>query len=228
MNTTLNQSGIFDSNRYMLTYADIEVHKEALIFELDDVLFPKRDYLLQVYYLFAHLLEYTETSPPANDLTGFLKTAYEHHGEEGLFERAAEIFAIDSKYKVQFDRLHLTAQLPARLLLFQPMLELIQLAHESGKRLLILTEGNPAMQLNKLRHVEWHGLDKVMKVYFQEELHAKGLEPLGYLLGGNGLRASDVLYIHTGDKPVLALALAVDCIRAERFWTPSATSTHQS
>lgn len=212
----------------MLTYADIKADNKALIFELDDVLFPKRDYLLQVYYLFAHLLEYTETVPPANDLTGFLKTAYAHHGEEGLFERAAELFGIDVKYKRSFDRMHLTAQLPARLLLFQPILTLMQASHENGKGLLILTEGNPAMQLNKLRHMEWHGLDKVMKVYFQEELRMKKYDPLVYLLEENGLEKSEVLYIHSGNQPILASALAVDCVQAGRFGANLTTSTPQS
>src|SRR5690606_8319296 len=100
-----------ESSRNMLTYFDLEDDKKALVFELDDVLFPKKDYLLQVYYLFAHLLEYTEAAPPAADLTEFLKTAYEHHGEAGLFERAADAFAIDRKYKVQFEGMHTTARL---------------------------------------------------------------------------------------------------------------------
>lgn len=201
----------------MLTYADIDTGKKALLFEVDDVLFPEKDYLLQVYYLFAHLLEYTETVPPAAELTDFLKTAYEHHGEGGLFERAAETFAIDRKYQVQFEGMHKTARLPAKLLLYQAMLDLMRAAHQDGKQLLIFTEGDPTAQLNKLRHVEWNGLDKAVKVYFQAELRAKGHEPLDYLLGENGLQAGDVLYIHAGEKPTPAMAKGVDCVAASRF-----------
>ena len=205
----------------MLTYVDIDVTKKAVIFELDDVLFPKKDYLLQVYYLFANLLEYTETVPPAKDLTDFLKTAYEHYGEEGLFERAAEVFGIDHKYKENFDRLHVTAQLPLKLLLYKPMLDLMQALKEQGKLLLVLTEGNPAMQLNKMRHVEWNGLDKMLKVYFHEELLARQLEPLDFLLKDNELQTKDVLYIRSGDKPVDGIE--IDQLDAKRFWKPSAT-----
>ena len=200
-----------------MTYADIEASKTALVFELDDVLFPKKDYLLQVYYLFAHLLEYTETVPPAAELTEFFKTAYEHHGETGLFGRAAEAFAIDRKYEAQFEGMHLTARLPAKLLLYQAMLDLMKGAHQQGKRLLIFTEGNPTMQLNKLRHVEWNGLDQVVKVYFQEELRVKGKEPLDYLLKENELQVAEVLYIHAGEKPEMASALEADCITAASF-----------
>ncbi|WP_436833162.1 hypothetical protein [Parapedobacter sp. DT-150] len=205
----------------MLTYADIDADKKAVIFGLDGVLFPKRDYLLQVYYLFANLLEYTETVPPAGDLTAFFKMAYEHHGEAGLFERAADAFGIDRKYSEQFERLHLTAQLPLKLLLYKPMLELMQTLHREEKLLLILTDGNPTMQLNKLRQVEWNGLDKVMKVYFREELLKKQLEPLDFLLADNRLTAQDVLYIHAKG----ATAPGIDCIDATLFWDAPSAST---
>ncbi|SEK70814.1 HAD family hydrolase [Parapedobacter koreensis] len=204
----------------MLTYADIDSAKKAVVFELDDVLFPRKDYLLQVYYLFANLLEYTETAPPAGDLTDFFKTAYTHHGEEGIFERAAEAFGIDHKYKEHFDSLHLAARLPLRLLLYKPMLEMMQALHQHGKRLFVLTEGNPTMQLNKLKHMEWDGLDKVINVYFHEELLKRQLDPLAFLLADNGLHVQDVLYIHAAGRPALAGTLGIDSINAERFWNP--------
>jgi hypothetical protein len=34
--------------------------KKAFVFELDNVLYPEKDYFFQIYYLFANLLEYTE------------------------------------------------------------------------------------------------------------------------------------------------------------------------
>ena len=204
----------------MLTYTDIDTGKKALLFEVDDVLFPKKDYLLQVYYLFAHLLEYTETVPPAAELTAFLKKAYEHHGEEELFERAAEAFAIDRKYRTQFENMHKTARLPAKLLLYQAMLDLMRTADGDGKQLFVFTAGDPVVQLNKLRHVEWNGLDKAIKVYFGAELRAKGLDPLDFLLEAHGLRAEEVVHIHAGGGVDGALAGRVDCLEAGRFLVP--------
>jgi Predicted hydrolase (HAD superfamily) len=195
----------------MLTFADINPLKKAVVFGLDDVLFPKKDYLLQVYYLFANLLEYTETVP-AGDLTAFFKRAYEHHGEEGLFERAAEAFGVDLKYKAQFDQLHITARLPLKLLLYQPMLELMQALNKAGRRLLVLAEGDPAMQLNKLRHMDWNGLDRVIKVYFYEELQERALDPWTFLMDDNGLEPEDLLYVHAGDRPGAA---DIDSVAAE-------------
>ena len=183
----------------MHTYNDIDEQKKAVVFGLDNVLFPEKDYLLQVYYLFANLLEYTETVPPASDLTAFLKTAYEHHGETGLFDRAAVAFGIDGKYRENFDRLHKTAKLPLKLLLYRSMLTLMQEIRGAGKQLYILTAGDPVMQLNKLKHVEWNGLDRALKVYFEEELTAKGVHPLNFILDDNGLGAADICCIGVSD-----------------------------
>src|SRR5690606_345739 len=130
---------------------------------------------------------------------------------------AAETFAIDQKYKVQFERMHLTAQLPAKLFLYQTMFNLMHEASQKGKQLLIFTAGNPTMQLNKLRHIEWNGLDKEVKVYFEEELRSKGHEPFNYLLVENGLKKENVLYIHAGSGPTSVISSGLDCLAAARF-----------
>ncbi len=87
-----------------MIYADIDPAKKAFIFELDDVLYPKKDYDLQVYYLFAAFLEFQEAFPPANDLVTFLKKAYENQGTNKLFEKAQEVFGFNAKYKENFER----------------------------------------------------------------------------------------------------------------------------
>jgi len=200
-------------------YDMIALEKKALIFGLDDVLFPKKDYLLQVYYLFANLLEYTETVPPASELTEFLKTAYQQHGESGLFERAARAFGIDPKYRASFHRLHLDAKLPLKLWIHKPIKEILNQAQEEGKSVFLLVTDNPAMQLNKLRHMEWEGLDQVVKVYFAEEIIRQQQDPVRYLLAENGLQIAEVTYIHAADENVSAMPAELDCLDVERILT---------
>ena len=38
----------------MLKYKDLDDRIKAFVFELDDVIYPEKDYLLQVYYLFSN------------------------------------------------------------------------------------------------------------------------------------------------------------------------------
>lgn len=184
----------------MLTYKDLKPYKKAFIFELDNVLYPERDYLLQVYYLFANLLEYTETVPPAADLTAFFKRAYEHHGPEGIFERAIDAFGIDEKYRENFNRIHVSAKLPLPLLLFNEVEKLLQELLANKKQVFILTKGNPLMQLNKIKQLDWKELGKAVKVYFYDELVLSGhQEPLLHLLQENKLEIPDVLVFGAGD-----------------------------
>lgn len=188
----------------MINYSDFDPAKKAFAFELDNVLYPEKDYLLQVYYLFANLLEYIETVPPAADLTAFMKTAYEHQGKEGIFDRAQEVFGIDEKYRENFMRLHREAKLPLKLLLYKEMLDLLQQITVDRKMIFLVTGGNPIQQLNKIRHMEWNGLENYLKVFFTDELEAKPAPGvLLNILKDYELSASEVVFVGNGEEDKL-------------------------
>lgn len=178
----------------MLTYSEIDPAKKAFVFELDNVMFPEKDYLLQVYYLFASFLEYIETFPSASDLTAFFKKAYENHGPELIFEKAREVFGFDEKYRENFDRLHIEARLPLKLLLYKEVLTLLQEIVIDRKEIFIVTEGNPLQQLNKIKQIEWNGLEKYLRVYFTEEIAQKPApDALKHIMEQHKLTVEDVV-----------------------------------
>lgn len=180
----------------MLSYSDIDTSKKVFVFELDDVLYPQQDYILQVYYLFANFLEYTESFPPAAELTEFLKKSYLQHGSEGVFKKASDVFGIDAKYEENFNRLHSSAQLPLKLLLYPSILELLKSLVADQKSVYIFTKGNPLVQLNKLKHLDWQGLDRKLKVYFYDELKLlPDIDPLDYILRENNLKTSELVLV---------------------------------
>jgi len=154
----------------MLEYKDLDSRKKAFVFELDNVIYPERDYLLQVYYLFSNFIEFTEGVPSSSELTEFFKTAYHHHGEENIFDKAREAFGIGEKYRTNFDRLHAAAILPLKLLMYKEVLKLLQEIIIDRKQLFIVTNGRPEIQLNKIRQMEWNGLEQYMKVFYAEEI----------------------------------------------------------
>ncbi|WP_293905054.1 HAD hydrolase-like protein [Sphingobacterium sp. UBA5670] len=155
--------------------------KKVYVFELDDVVFPKKDYLLQVYYLFANFIEFTETVPPQADLVHFMKNHLEHQGEYLLFEHAQQTFGFDQKYKENFERLHVNAILPLRLNLFEHIKTLFSQLKAADKHICILTKGNPLEQLNKVKFVNWGEYGDTIKVYFKDELVFREIEPLEFL-----------------------------------------------
>ena len=202
-----------------MNYADIDPAKKAFIFELDDVLYPKKDYDLQVYYLFAAFLEFQEAFPPANDLVTFLKKAYENQGPGRIFEKAQEVFGFDAKYKENFERLHREARLPLKLLLFQNVLTLLQEMVVDRKQLFIVTSGNPEQQLNKIKQTEWHGLEKYLKAYFADEIRPKpDIDVLEYLMRENSLKPTDIMLL--GNESIdkeFAEAAEIDYLAIQHF-----------
>ncbi|WP_140937458.1 HAD family hydrolase [Sphingobacterium lumbrici] len=178
---------------------DIPLDKEVYLFEVDDVLFAKSDYDLQVYYLFANFMEFTTGFLSAKDLVDFMKKVYENQGEEFVFEGLKEAFGIDEKYKENLLRLNVNAQLPLKLVLFKEVEELIVRLFTQNKQVAILTKGNPVEQLNKLKHIDWGEANRFksfLKVYFVDELKFRFLEPIDYIAEDYGVRSVDLYCIN--------------------------------
>lgn len=142
---------------------------EVFIFGMDDEIYPAKDYLLQVYYLFAQFMEYTLQIPSA-EILQFMTKYYQSTGEEGLFPATADAFSIPDEFHEKFQNLHQTARLPLKLLLYKEALDDLKKIAEHNKILILLSDGNPAIQLNKIRQTEWNGLEPLIKVYFIAEM----------------------------------------------------------
>jgi hypothetical protein len=168
---------------------------EAFIFQLDDVLYPEKDYLLQVYYLFAQFIEYTEQLD-GQEIIRFMKETYEKEGEVNLFLKTAARFSLPGKYAYNFDLLHQNARLPLKLLLFAPVLTMIQEIITAGRQLFLLADGDPEKQLNKIRQIEWNGAEQHLTVYFTEEI-AKGAVAgaVGTIAGKHNLDNDKIVFI---------------------------------
>ncbi|SKB33563.1 FMN phosphatase YigB, HAD superfamily [Daejeonella lutea] len=203
----------------MLEYKDFDPGKKAFVFELDNVIYPEKDYLLQVYYLFSNFIEFTEGVPSSAELTSFFKTAYEHHGAVEIFDKAKEAFNIDEKYRLNFDRLHYSAILPLKLLMYKEVLKLMQEIIVDRKQLFLITNGKPEIQLNKIRQLEWNGLEKYLRVFYAEEIKLKP-EPdvLTYILKDNNLVRKEVVIIGaTQTDEDFAASCGVDYVNVDDF-----------
>ncbi len=201
-----------------MKYKDIDSRKSAFIFELDNVLYPEKDYLYQVYYLFTSFLEYTELIN-AKEATNFMINTYLSIGEEVVFDRLQKEFKIDEAYRDNFNQLNLTAKLPLKLLIDQNMLNLLQEIVIDRKKIFIVTNGHPGQQLNKIKQTEWNGLEPYLTCYFANEIAPKPeTDCIDLVIKDHKLQRRDILMIGNSEIDALcAEACGVDYFKSNEF-----------
>lgn len=178
-----------------MKWNELPLDKKLYLFELDDVLYPKQDFLLQIYYLFGQFVEFNEGESLASSLTEFMKNILLEKGEDAVFEEVRKHFSFKEDYAENFERLQVNGHLPLKLLLYNEIKLLFASLIEQGKTIAVLTAGNPALQLNKLKHIDWQGLDKGIRVYFSDELLFRNIDPIPYIASENGVNPKDILYL---------------------------------
>jgi len=199
-----------------MTYSDIDKQKEAFIFELDNVIYPEKDYLFQVYYLFASAIEYTDLID-AKTTTETMVAAYLEGAKDVVFDRVKEQMGIQEKYRQNFEHLLLTAKLPLKLLVYKKILDVLQDIVVDRKKIFIVTDGDPQQQLNKIRQTEWNGLEPYLKCYFTQENKSKA-DAIALLMNDHNISRPDVIMIGANDADVLcAEALGIDYKEVNAF-----------
>ena len=203
-----------------MQYSDIDKRKQAFIFELDNVIYPEKDYLFQVYYLFTSFLEYTELID-AKAATDLMVNTYLSGNKEKVFDVLKDKFNIDEKYRINFHHLLLTVKLPLKLLIYQKVLELLQEIVVDRKKIFIVTNGNPAQQLNKIKQTEWHGLEKYLVCYFADETKPKpATDVIELLLAEHNLQRRDLVMIgNTEVDSMCAEGCGIDYINVNEVIT---------
>lgn len=177
---------------------DRNFDKSVYVFEIDDVLYSKRDYLLQVYYLFSNFVEYTEGRALATEIVRFMKETFEAVGERTVLPKTIAHFELNESYHENFERLKANAHLPLKLILKEDIKTLLLSLFEEGKKVGILTDGNPIEQLNKLKHIDWQELSEFLpslKVFFIRELEFRNIKPIDYLVGEYHVPADEIQVI---------------------------------
>lgn len=192
--------------------------KQAFIFELDEVLYPEKDYLLQVYYLFSQFIEYSEQLGAAAILA-FMQETYQAEGPENIFEKTVVEFNIPLKYKTNYELLLQNARLPLKLLLFNDVLNFLKEIMTRGKQIFLFVGGDPAMQLNKIRQTEWNGLEHHLTVYFAQETVPKP-DPAGLLeiMEKHKFKSDEILFVGKTDLDALCAANAqIDFLEVDKL-----------
>lgn len=177
----------------------VPLDKSVYVFAIDDVLYPKRDYLLQVYYLFANFVEFTEGKPVAKELLAYMKYTYEREGEAGLLAKTLAAFELPEAYVANYERLEANAQLPLKLILIDKTKDLLEALFAAEKKFAILTDGNPVEELNKLKHIDWEDLTAIknqLKVFFTKELDFRGIDAIAFIAESFAVESAEIQFVN--------------------------------
>lgn len=184
---------------------------KALVLDLDNTIYPEKDYLFQVYFLIGQFVEYQD-GIAHDQVTQFLIDEFMANGRDHIFDKMIAQFNLPETYLENCFRLLRTAKIPLPLLIFKDMLIRLQEASDAGLQLFVLTNGHPEQQLNKIKHLEWYGLDQHIKCYFCNEIAPKPApDAMLKLLSDHQLLPSEILFI--GDANIdeaCAIAAGVD------------------
>ncbi len=169
--------------------------KKAVFFGLDNVIYPEKDYLLQVYYLFSEFISYSEQMD-AKEILAYMTDEYRVHGEVNIFYKTADKFNIPLKYFSNFILLHQTARLPLKLLLYQQIFSFLQELVVERIAIFLLVDGKPEEQINKIKQLEWNGLEQYLKVYFTAEFEAKpSTKSLEFIINEHQFKKEEILIV---------------------------------
>lgn len=143
----------------------------AVIFDLDDTLYPERRFSLSGYAAVAAVVS-AETGMPSGVLYRFLVRRFRSHGREGLFQALCASFALppaDVPRLVEILRTH-----RPRLRLPRLSRDVLGTLRSRGHRLAVLTNGLPATQRAK---VDVLGLEPLLDAVIYAQEHAPDGKP---------------------------------------------------
>lgn len=173
--------------------------KKAFVFDLDNTLYPEKDYLYQVYYMVGQFIEYQETFDHQL-ITKYLINEFETKGRAHVFDKLIEQFNLKKEYVDNCIRLLRTARLPLKLLLFKEAEWMLNELVEHKKQIFILTNGTTDQQYNKITQIEWNGLQKHIKCYYANEIAPKPApDGLLKIMEDHSLSPEDLVFIGDAD-----------------------------
>lgn len=174
-------------------------NKKGFVFDLDNTLYPEKDYLYQVYYMIGQFVEYQETYDH-DKVTKFLIDEFERNGRSNIFNKLIERFSLKEEYLENMLRLLRTARLPLKLLLFKEMEWVLNELVKQEKGIFILTNGQPEQQYNKITQIEWNGLQENIRCYFANEIQPKPApDGLIKIMNEHQLNPEELVFIGDAD-----------------------------
>jgi HAD superfamily hydrolase (TIGR01549 family) len=160
---------------------------DIVLFDLDDTLYPEIEYLQAAFGAIGQFFE-KKYALNAWQLEEFLTTTFIKHGRQNLFNQCFNHFKEeiqDKKRKntegVLFENIFVeqclnilrTVEIPEKICLFPYVYEIFPQLLAQEKQIFIITNGNITQQKNKIKQLEWNGMDASITVVFANQFAPK-------------------------------------------------------
>lgn len=172
----------------------------VFIFDLDNTLYCENDYLFAAYHQVAKNIQ-KNYKIPESIISDFLKQSFLEYGRQNLFKRLLEHFELPD-YKLDSFLTELrTVEISPKIKLNKDTLNNLNDLVRKNKKIFVLTNGNLIQQQNKIKNIDWKGLESNIKFYFANLYQPKpsGIS-LDILISENNFERRNCLMI--GDQEI--------------------------
>ena len=166
------------------------------IFDLDNTIYNEEDYLYQAYAAIADRFADLIPAYDKEQLFFIMKEIFENQGREKLFNKFLTSVNCDNSYLSECIDI-LRSFVPEKPIEINKYVKSILLdLIKRNKKIFVLTNGNADQQKNKIKHINWKGLDSYMHFVFAEEIEAKP-SPAGvlYILKISGIEKNNAVFV---------------------------------
>ncbi|MCU0456636.1 MAG: HAD family hydrolase [Bacteroidales bacterium] len=166
------------------------------IFDLDNTIYNEEDYLFQSYSEIAGRFAGISTGKSKKWLLKTIMSIYRKDGREKLFDKFLEKAGLDATYLTECLEILRNFTPSSRMKMYGKTEKILRMLTERNKQIFVLTNGNPAQQRNKIKSVDWKGLDMSITFILADEIEPKP-SPAGieYILKQTNTGKEQVIFI---------------------------------
>jgi len=154
----------------LLEYSCLTKYK-LVIFDLDDTLYPEREYLFSAYESIAKLVA-ERTGSNERVYSDYLKNTFINGGRGNLLDSFIDAFNLSNTVSIQ-ELLHILRTIHCELFLYRKAKVLLDYIQKEGVMAVIFTNGNLTQQRNKISCLKIRESYPAVAVYYAAEYEPK-------------------------------------------------------
>lgn len=171
------------------------------IFDLDNTIYNEEEYLLQAYSAICDQLADSAHRHDRESLLKLMLNIYNQEGREKLFDKFLSRSGLGLSNLPECLKILRTFDPERKIELFPETEKILKYLIKLGKKVFVLTNGNPDQQRNKIRSLVWNNLDNRITFILANEIEPKP-SPAGIIriLEITGIEKEKTIFI--GDSPI--------------------------